>query len=456
MTPAQPLPPGWRWTTLGEIADLKGGLTKGKKRKEGERLRSVLYLRVANVQRGYLDLDEMKLIDATEAEIEELRLRAGDVLFNEGGDRDKLGRGWIWQDALPECIHQNHVFRARLRSSVIEPKFVSWFANSEGAAYFNDQGKQTTNLASINLTRLSKFPLPLAPASEQRRIVAEIESQLTRLDAAVAALHLARRRLARYRAAVSKTCFRPAIVTGKRVPLGELGEVVGGVAKGQKRPRSSTVREVPYLRVANVQRGYLDLREVKRIEATEEEISTLALREGDILLNEGGDRDKLGRGWVWRGELPQCIHQNHVFRVRLNRGLALPEYVSWYANSMGRQYFFQEGKHTTNLASISLTKLRAFPVPVVSLIEQERVVSELGRQRSMADALDRACEANIRRAERLRQAILKRAFEGRLVPQDPDDEPSSEILAQLRAGGPKGGAGEANARKSKVAANARR
>lgn len=383
-------------------------------------------------------------------------IRPGDFLFSRANTIQLVGACVIVHDTSRRLMLSDKILRFRFRDVI--PAWILYVLRSEWGRSEIERlatGNQES-MRNIGQERISAIRVPIPPLGEQRRIVAEIESQLTRLDAAVAALHLARRRLVRYRAAVSKTCFRPAIVTGKSVPLGELGEVVGGVARGQKRPRSSTVREVPYLRVANVQRGYLDLREVKRIEATEEEISTLALREGDILLNEGGDRDKLGRGWVWRGELPQCIHQNHVFRVRLNPDLALPEYVSWYANSMGRQYFFQEGKHTTNLASISLTKLRAFPVPVVSLIEQERVVSELGRQLSMADALDRACEANIRRAERLRQAILKRAFEGRLVPQDPKEEPASEILARLQSGGPNGGAGEVNGRKSKVATRPRR
>jgi hypothetical protein len=109
------LPEGWCWATVDMLADVKGGVTKGQKRKLGECLREVLYLRVANVQRGYLDLSEVKTIEATEAEIRDLRLEIGDILFNEGGDRDKLGRGWVWAGELPECIHQNHVFRARLR-----------------------------------------------------------------------------------------------------------------------------------------------------------------------------------------------------------------------------------------------------------------------------------------------------------------------------------------------------
>src|SRR5262249_28337839 len=97
------LPEGWAWAHLRNIAELKGGITKGQKRGQGEVVRAVPYLRVANVQRGYLDLDEIKDIEATDAEIEELQLLRGDVLFNEGGDRDKLGRGWIWAEQLPLC-----------------------------------------------------------------------------------------------------------------------------------------------------------------------------------------------------------------------------------------------------------------------------------------------------------------------------------------------------------------
>lgn len=182
-----PLPKGWTWTNLSAIAELKGGITKGQRRKPQDILSSVPYLRVANVQRGYLDLAEIKQIEATEDEIKELRLLPGDILFNEGGDRDKLGRGWVWRGEIPECIHQNHVFRARLYISELQSKLLSWYGNSFGQRYFISEGKQTTNLASINLTKLGALPIPLPPINEQHRIVAEIETQFTRLDAVVTA-----------------------------------------------------------------------------------------------------------------------------------------------------------------------------------------------------------------------------------------------------------------------------
>src|SRR5581483_2740257 len=110
-------PSEWTWCRLSDIAEIKGGVQKGAKLDPNEPMREVPYLRVANVQRGWLDLSEMKNIVATERRITELRLQPGDVLFNEGGDRDKLGRGWVWDGQIEECIHQNHVFRARLRNS---------------------------------------------------------------------------------------------------------------------------------------------------------------------------------------------------------------------------------------------------------------------------------------------------------------------------------------------------
>ena len=199
---ARQLPNGWRWVTLREIAQISGGVTKGQKRRPNEIIQKVPYLRVANVQRGYLDLSEVKEIEASESEVKALQLQVGDILFNEGGDRDKLGRGWIWNGELPVCVHQNHVFRARLRDSNDSPKFISFYGNSEGQRYFMAQGKQTTNLASINLTKLGQLPIPLPPPDDQRRIVAEIEKQFTRLEAGVAALRRVQANLKRYRAAV--------------------------------------------------------------------------------------------------------------------------------------------------------------------------------------------------------------------------------------------------------------
>ncbi len=175
------LPEGWCWASLREIADIKGGVTKGQKR-GATSVRRVPYLRVANVQRGYLDLRDVAEIETSDAELHDLALKDGDILFNEGGDRDKLGRGWVWEGQLPLCVHQNHVFRGRV-GEWVEPKLISHYANSFGQAYFLREASQTTNLASINITKLGGLPLPLMPQGEQQVALARIEVALASIGA---------------------------------------------------------------------------------------------------------------------------------------------------------------------------------------------------------------------------------------------------------------------------------
>ncbi len=215
--------------------------------------------------------------------------------------------------------------------------------------------------------------------------------------------------------------------------LDMLGEIVSGVAKGTKRDPEIAVREVPYLRVANVQRGYLDLKEVKTILATERDIEELALRNGDVLFNEGGDRDKLGRGWVWRDEVANCIHQNHVFRMRPYLPEIVPELVSHHGNTFGKTWFQTAGKQTTNLASINMAILRGFPVPLAPTAEQEVILSTLVAQLETLDGQVKATELGLKQTEAQRKNLLKAAFSGQLVPQDPNDEPASRLLERIRA-----------------------
>jgi type I restriction enzyme S subunit len=115
------LPEGWSWVTAGSLCEIKGGITLGKKCPGTTRLVTRPYLRVANVQRGWLNLDEIKTIKVAAHEADALTLQSGAILMNEGGDRDKLGRGWIWENQIADCIHQTHVFRLRVRTASVPP-----------------------------------------------------------------------------------------------------------------------------------------------------------------------------------------------------------------------------------------------------------------------------------------------------------------------------------------------
>lgn len=166
------------------------------------------------------------------------------------------------------------------------------------------------------------------------------------------------------------------------IALGEAAEIVAGVTLNGSAAKHGFV-EVPYLRVANVKDGHLDLREIKEVPASRSDIEALKLRKGDLLLTEGGDPDKLGRGTVWNNELPLCIHQNHIFRVRLPEDQFDPEYVSFQLGSpYGKAYFFRHAKKTTGIASINQKVLRAFPLLVPTLAVQKAVASRIKDQLS--------------------------------------------------------------------------
>ncbi|MFH0728029.1 MAG: restriction endonuclease subunit S [Pseudomonadota bacterium] len=163
------IPSGWKKKPLSHVAIIQTGIAKGAKKLKNPI--SLPYLRVANVQDGYLDLSNIKTIQLEKSQIDRYLLMVDDVLLTEGGDFDKLGRGTVWQGQIDNCVHQNHVFVARPNRSLILPEFLSLLTGSQyGKAYFQSCSKQSTNLASINSTQLKEFPVLLPPLSEQTAI----------------------------------------------------------------------------------------------------------------------------------------------------------------------------------------------------------------------------------------------------------------------------------------------
>ena len=217
------------------------------------------------------------------------------------------------------------------------------------------------------------------------------------------------------------------------IKLGQISEIVGGVTKGRNLSGRKTVT-TPYLRVANVQDGYLDLNEVKEIEVLPEDVTKYRLEPGDVLYIEGGDKDKLGRGTIWNNELPTCIHQNHVFRARMiNRKVNIPEFIAYNSQTqVAKGYFFNNAKQTVNLASINMSVLSELPVPLCSKEEQQEIIDQLEKLFTKQEELNQTIDSALKDAQTLRQSILKKAFEGKLVPQYPNDELASELLRKIQ------------------------
>jgi type I restriction enzyme S subunit len=463
------LPKGWICTTLGIVStDPQYGWTT-KATDEG----SLHFLRTTDITSGIIEWDTVPFCTDEPAIKEKYILKDGDIVISRAGSV-----GYSQLIKKPQnAVFASYLIRFR---PLIDEDFFAYFLKSP--RYWRIISEQSIGIAlqNVNASKLKQIIIPLPPLPEQHRIVTKIEELLTQLDAGVASLKKVQAQLKRYRQAVLKAAFEGRLTqewreehkgkiepvdvlidrinqarkktafnkneeTPSAIPdvqslpdswnwmrLDNIAFIKGGITKDSKRIVENG-RVVPYLRVANVQNGYLDLNEMKTIVADENEIKNLSLRYGDILFTEGGDRDKLGRGWIWQDQIPDCIYQNHIFRARLYLHEISSKYVSWFGNTHSQKYFMKKGKQTTNLASISLTQLRAFPVALAPIEEQEEIVKEIERYFSQIDHLEKTIITSLRQAETLRQSILKQAFEGKLAPQDPNDEPASVLLERIKA-----------------------
>jgi type I restriction enzyme S subunit len=196
------------------------------------------------------------------------------------------------------------------------------------------------------------------------------------------------------------------------VRLKFMAHVQGGVAKGRNLDGQNAI-EVPYLRVANVQDGYLNLEEIATIEITANELQRYALSAGDVLMNEGGDFDKLGRGHIWRGEIPGCIHQNHVFAVR-PKGME-PEWLNLVTSAeCGRFYFMSRSKQSTNLASISSSNIQELPVPFPPMQERLLIIEHVRGITHGLDSLLAEANCAIDLLQEHRSALISSAVTGQI------------------------------------------
>ena len=216
------------------------------------------------------------------------------------------------------------------------------------------------------------------------------------------------------------------------LPLSELGRVTGGLTKNQK--RSALPLKAKYLRVANVYANRLKLDEIMEFGVTEDELRKTRLATGDLLFVEGnGSIEQIGRVAIWDGSVPEMTHQNHLIRFSENGILSSRFALYFMMSPIGRKRITAQASSTSGLHTLSVSKVEALPVPFCSPNEQAEIVRILDTRLEAAELLGAEVDASLARAEALRQSVLKNAFAGELVLQDPNDEPAAALLARIQA-----------------------
>jgi len=256
---------------------------------------------------------------------------------------------------------------------------------------------------------LERFEIPLPSLNEQSRIAAILDKADAIRRKRAKALELADAFLK----SVFLEMFGDPVTNPKgwkKRNLEEAAEIQSGVTKGRNL-RDKAVVSIPYMRVANVQDGRINLDDVKDIQVLPTDVKRYELQAGDVLLTEGGDPDKLGRGAVWRGQIEPCIHQNHIFRVRPNTNILLPDYLSKIVGSQyGKHYFLRAAKQTTGIATINKTQLREFPILLPDISIQKNFESFILKHDSLQTKLSNLKNQQVC----LFNSLIQRAFRGEL------------------------------------------
>ena len=200
----------------------------------------------------------------------------------------------------------------------------------------------------------------------------------------------------------------------RKTQLRHCATIKSGITLGKSYSKDTVLIERPYLRVANVQGGYVDLNDLATIEVTPDEDLKYRLHSGDVLMTEGGDRDKLGRGCVWHSEIEPCLHQNHVFAVQTNETILLPEFLEYLtASDVGRSYFDVTAIKTTNLACTSSSKVLAFTIPLPSIEEQIEIVDFIKKRSLELNKLIMKKELLVQELESYKKSLIYEVVTGK-------------------------------------------
>lgn len=431
------VPGNWCWVRLGAITKIIGGGTPSSKISDYYKNGTIPWLSPADLS-GYTDI----YISHGNKNITELGFKNSSAQMlpvNTVCLSSRAPIGYVVIAANSLCTNQG--FKSFLPSASYIPKYLYWYL--KGNKPLLESYASGTTFLELSASKAGLVEFPLAPLTEQQRIVNRIESLFTKLDEAKQKAQDALDSFETRKAAILHKAFTGELTAKWRKEHGvrmeswetheliECFEIVSGI---QKTPaRSPRHNPIPYLAVANVYRNKIDLSDIRYFEVTPEEIEKLKLQDKDILIVEGnGSGKEIGRCAMWHNELPLCVHQNHIIRIRNKSPKILPEYVLYYLNSeTGKSVMQERAKTTAGLFNLSAGKVKTIPLPFASLDEQIEIVRILDDLLAKEQQAKEAAEKVLEQIDLIKKSILARAFRGELGINDPSEESAVELLRQV-------------------------
>jgi len=390
---------------------------------DGEAMISVL--RSTNfTNSGDLKLDDIARRGFSKAKAEKIQIEPGDILIERsgGGLNQPVGRVAMVREPMPGTGFANFIQTIR-PTSEIHAEYLFWVlhqVNKSGAV--EKLQHQTTQMRNLDLRDYLKILLPCPTAESEQKAIANalyLANEQVRLLAEK--LRLARRAKRALLSSLflsglkqSDALFESKWITCPKhwrvAELHTFASVKSGFTMGRDLGGTERVT-IPYVTVINVQAGRFNLEKISSIEIKTSELETHTLKFGDILMTEGGDRDKLGRGGMWREEVSPCSYQNHVFRVRLEEEVYMPDLFHHLIQTRGaKNYFLAHAKQTSNLCTINSRELNGWRIAIPPLGEQKKMAEAFDAM----DAVVEGATSAVTKARRLKQSLLQNLLTGKI------------------------------------------
>jgi type I restriction enzyme S subunit len=421
------LPTEWRATPLKYLASSSGGMTPSKDRPDFWN-GNVPWVSPKDMKKAVL-ADSIDHVSQIALEETGLKLHPPEGVM-------VVVRGMILAHTFPVArnsvpVTVNQDMKVLRPVQGVDSRYLAWMLQGLEPVMLSLTDESAHGTKALRTDQWANLAVPVPSPSAQERIASFLDEQTARIDALIAEKKELLSSLREHQYShVSHLMTRGLNATKRLKPTSHpevgdipehwtvkrlkfLGEVRSGIAKGKDHGEKEVV-SLPYLRVANVQDGYVDLAEVLEIDVGANEVDRYLLKLGDVLMNEGGDNDKLGRGTVWEAQIDPCVHQNHVFAVRLfDTGLA--EWVARFTSTdAARAYFFLRSKQSTNLASINQSNVRELPVPMPPPNERSQILAEVRRSTAAAADLTAHAIEHIDRLREYRSSLISAAVTGQL------------------------------------------
>ena len=421
------IPEGWEISKVSYFYEVQlGKMLQPQKKSETDTEEK--YLCAANVGKNSLSLDTLKTMWFSQTEKHQFDLKEGDLLVVEGGDVASCA---IIETPIRNLFFQNALHRVRPLHNESVAFLRYWLMTAKSYGYIDLICNKAT-IAHFSKEKFIALPILVIPQDIQSKIVSFLDLECKQIDDL---LSKSRSSIEEYKK-LKQAVVTQAVTKGvrgeremkdsgvewigeipkewRKTQLRHCATIKSGITLGKSYSKDTVLIERPYLRVANVQGGYVDLNDLATIQVTPDEDLKYRLHSGDVLMTEGGDRDKLGRGCVWHGEIEPCLHQNHVFAVQTNETVLLPEFLEYLtASNVGRSYFDVTAIKTTNLACTSSSKVLAFTIPLPPIEEQIEIVSYIKKRSLELNKLIMKKELLVQELERYKKSLIYEVVTGK-------------------------------------------